>query len=537
MDQHMSFSVKPVSARWTPFIISAVYASPNSNHRTQLWHALKSMATSHITAADPWLLVGDFNSLLLPQDKQGGRWDPRSGGNRHFQNFMDEVNLTDLGFVGPPFTWSNNRSPPNRILERLDRGLGNLSWERHYGDYTMHHLPRMGSDHCLLLLQNSSRTHRNNPQFRFENMWLLQPGFHMVVENSLLQVSPNSPSFSSKLNRVTVAIQRWRKSIFGSVFADLLRLKRRITGIQNSRQYQQSSFLHQLESELQHQYSLKRLQHEIFWRQRSRIQWLKEGDQNIKFYHRVSRANFKRNHIHHLVDDQGQTITDTASLSGLCKSFFHKLFSEQDSPAPGTNTLAPALQPVLTVADNTMIMAVPSEEEINKMAQDFFCMGRLDPAANETNIILLPKRDGASKLEDFRPISLCNVRYKIISQLLVTRIGPLMSRCISDIQEAFIQVRRPTENILIAKELLTQEKKYCAVKLDIKKAYDKLSWTFLRDCLLHMGFNHSITDRILTCVSTVTYRVMINGHLTELIKPEQGLRQGDPLSFPVHHLC
>lgn len=203
MDQHLSFAIKPMFGSWKPFFLSSVYASPNNHHRSTLWLDLKSLATAHVTASDPWLLLGDFNSLLSPQDKQGGRWDPRSNGNRAFQRFVDEVDLTDLGFVGSPFTWSNNRQPLNKILERFDRGLGNQSWATHYGDFSLHHLFHKGSDHCPILLQNSYRLYRHQPPFHFENMWLLQPGFHMVVETSLLQGASHCSSFSSKLQHVT----------------------------------------------------------------------------------------------------------------------------------------------------------------------------------------------------------------------------------------------------------------------------------------------------------------------------------------------
>lgn len=70
-----------------------------------------------------------------------------------------------------------------------------------------------------------------------------------------------------------------------------------------------------------------------------------------------------------------------------------------------------------------------------------------------------------------------------------------MGKCISKVQGAFLPGKRPVEDIVIAKDLLQmmsnhkRRKKYCVIKLDIKKAYDKLSWTFLRDCLYHMGFS------------------------------------------------
>ena len=90
----------------------------------------------------------------------------------------------------------------------------------------------------------------------------------------------------------------------------------------------------------------------------------------------------------------------------------------------------------------------------------------MDWTANDTFIILMPK-ESANKLEDYRPISLCNIRYKIISKILANRIRPLLSKCISQVQGAFLPGRRPGDNIIIAKEVIhnmskaNRKKKYC----------------------------------------------------------------------------
>ena len=103
--------------------------------------------------------MGDFNSLLGPQEKIGSHWDTGMTSHRDFREFLDSTPLSDLAFVGLPYTWSNNRAPPNRILqrldrrilERLDRCLGNDEWTRHFGEFAVHHLSRIRSDHCLFL--------------------------------------------------------------------------------------------------------------------------------------------------------------------------------------------------------------------------------------------------------------------------------------------------------------------------------------------------------------------------------------------------
>lgn len=119
------------------------------------------------------------------------------------------------------------------------------------------------------------------------------------------------------------------------------------------------------------------------------------------------------------------------------------------------------------------------------MVRHFFNSGEFDQNANRTFIILIPKKDGANKLEDFRSINLCNVRNKIIAKIFVIRIRPLLAKCISPVQGAFLPSKRTKENIIIVKVVLHvmsqphRKKKYCPIKVAIKKAYDSLSWAFL----------------------------------------------------------
>ena len=176
-------------------------------------------------------------------------------------------------------------------------------------------------------------------------------------------------------------------------------------------------------------------------------------------------------------------------------------------------------------------------KEIIVMVRNFFDSSAFDPRLNQTNICLIPKTERPSDMAEFRPISLCNVSYKIIPKILCSRLKKLLPKLISETQSTFVAKRLITDNILLAQEafhaLRTNpmcKAKFVAIKTDMSKAYDRVEWNFLEALLLKMGFAETCVSWIRWCVSSVSYQILLNGEPKGNIQPSRGLRQGDPLS-------
>jgi len=155
---------------------------------------------------------------------------------------------------------------------------------------------------------------------------------------------------------------------------------------------------------------------------------------------------------------------------------------------------------------------------------------------NRKDIPLVPKVENPSDLKDFRPISLCNVIYKVVSKCLVNRLRPFLHNLIAEEQSAFVPGRMITDNALIAFECIhamrigtEYAQSFCACKLDLSKAY-RVDWAFLEGMLSKLGFSERWISWIMKCVTSVKYSVKFNGNLQNFFTPSQGLRQGDPLS-------
>jgi hypothetical protein len=307
---------------------------------------------------------------------------------------------------------------------------------------------------------------------------------------------------------------------------------------------------------------------EILWQQKSRELWLTCRDLNTKFFH-ASAVNHRRyNSISMLKMDDGSSLNTRDSIGNYFVDFFSKIFTTTN-PVLDLE-LDDLVHPVITVDENEMLCALPDEREIyqavamlgsNKSpgpdgmnglfyktfwvvvkrdvinyVQTFFREGYLLKELNHTNIALIPKIPNPSRVNQFRPISLTNFNYKIISKILANRLKPLLEKIISPNQSAFIKGRSIHDNSILAHEIfhsLKQKKGnggLMAIKLDMEKAFDLIEWPFLLKILTLLGFHPKWVHWISQCISTASFSILLDGSPFGKFASSRGLRQGDPLS-------
>lgn len=162
---------------------------------------------------------------------------------------------------------------------------------------------------------------------------------------------------------------------------------------------------------------------------------------------------------------------------------------------------------------------------------------------SEVLLVFIPKIEHPQSITQFRPLSLCNVTYKVITKLITNRLKEVLGELIAPTQSSFIPGRQMTDNVIICQELIhSMRRKHghkgaMVVKLDLAKAYDKLEWPFIQDTLVDAGLPSSLVSVIMSCVTNGYCRLLWNGKVTDPIRSTRVLRRVDPFSPYLFELC
>lgn len=133
--------------------------------------------------SQPWLIIGDFNTVLSSSDKMGGR-DVANTSNGGLRKLVDDHGYIDLGFEGHAYTWNNKRGGLTNIQERLDRELANELWRLQFHEAKIRHLVALNLDHKPLLLHTNLSLGDLPKPFRFESMWIGYRDTALIIEEA-----------------------------------------------------------------------------------------------------------------------------------------------------------------------------------------------------------------------------------------------------------------------------------------------------------------------------------------------------------------
>ncbi|KAK9983152.1 hypothetical protein SO802_032677 [Lithocarpus litseifolius] len=429
--------------------------------------------------------MGDFNDVTKEEEKKGGNGICRRR-VYEYTDCMDFCNLLDLGFSGSIFTWTNKRDISGLIQQRLDRVWANSDWKASFPEAMVRHLARINSDHFPLLLSLTPNLGRSGGRpFRFQPIWLSHESFSSIVKDAW---EGNHQNINGAIISFIQKAKAWNKDVFGNIFWKKKNLIARILGVENAlgrNPSQRLINLHMsLSEELGHILGLE----EELWGIKARTDWLIQGERNTKFFHMSTLIRRSGNRIHRIQDSVGNWEDDPKRVQRIFLKGFTNLYRTEQVCCPLEPTVIPIWGNRLTDSEAMILAAPPSDAEIlftlNTMkpfkapgpdglhagffqrfwmvvgnsvkfeVKRMFRTKKIPQHFNKTLIALIPKQTGPETINHFRPISLCNTIYKIVTKILVQRMKHLMPTLISPSQTAFISGRRGTDNVIVAQELV-----------------------------------------------------------------------------------
>jgi hypothetical protein len=472
---------------------------------------------------------------------------------------------------GRKYTWANALSIPT--YEKLDRVLVSTEWEQKHPLATVIALCREISDHTPLLIntEGGGINSKNQPLFKFELGWLLKDGFFEMVSdvwNGEKRGVSAMQKWQSKIRRLRQFLRGWAKNMRGAEKREKQELFRKVDELDKKAETQ---LLSQQEIDLK-QCVKDRLaqllrEEEIGWFQRAKTLELLEGDSNTKYFQARANGKRRKTRIFRLEQDHG-VVEGAEALNQFITDFYKKLFSSATRGELSLDESRKEDIPQVSTEENEMLTAKFTKKEIREAIfqmkhnkapgpdgfpaefyQVFWSVIKDDLLAmfeelheeklpifslNFGIITLVPKLEEVTRIEQYRPICMLNVSFKVFTKVLANRLSLVAPKIIRPSQTAFTSGRSILEGVVMLHETLHELKRNkmngVVLKLDFEKAYDKVNWRFLQQALRMKGFSQKWCGWIENTIKGGSVEVKVNDEVGHFFQTRKGLRQGDPLS-------
>ncbi|KAJ0941986.1 putative RNA-directed DNA polymerase [Helianthus annuus] len=539
--------------------IANVHAPNDPGARRGLWEELRGWIS---LLQGLWLCMGDFNDVRTPAERKNSEFVAANAD--YFNQFIESAVLFEYNMGGRQFTY---RSDNGQKMSKLDRFLVSLEFRDMWPDASVVALNNVASDHCPVVLSTIPCNFGPIPT-RIFNSWLELPGFTEFIHQhcDLFRFTgPADLGLGVKLKWIKKKAKDWvakLKEQQRGQYVDKVNKLEALDLVAETRDL--------TEEEIETRALCKNFVVEadriknMDLKQKSRVRWAVEGDENSAYFHGIINANISNNRISGL-RIQGEWVNNPFLIKDYVAAFFGERFSEPMLDRP--QLLCPNLVRLSDLEARSLVVPF-SEEEIKSAVWDchgdrapgpdgvnfafikrcwdgfqkefvnlfneFYMHATINSGCTSSFLALIPKCNDPCGLADFRPISLIGCINKVISKVLVMRLKSVIHKLISEEQTAFLSNRSILDGPIILNEVVSwlkkTKRKGMILKVDIEKAYDSLNWDFLRSVMCQMGFPIKWVDWVMATVTTAKASVLVNGSPTQEFVCHRGLRQGDPLS-------
>ncbi|GAU21022.1 hypothetical protein TSUD_132340 [Trifolium subterraneum] len=271
-------------------------------------------------------VLGDFNAIRSNDERKSNRSSaPSSVEFVDFNSFIDDNSLVDLPLCGRKFTWCKG---DGLSMSRIDRFLLTEEWFLSLSNCLQAALPRTLSDHCPISLYIDSHNWGPRP-IRLFKCWSEVPGYYDFVREKWKSFNVSGWSgfvLKEKLKQIKLALRDWHLNHTANIATKIQGTKLRMEELDLLAENRELDAMEEAEirSLSVNLISFSKLQASMQW-QKSRVNWLREGDANSKYFHGIMSSRRRHNSIVSLSVD-GNTIDSVADVRKVVYDHFSNHF-------------------------------------------------------------------------------------------------------------------------------------------------------------------------------------------------------------------
>lgn len=301
------------NSKLVPFLLTMVYGMNSRVERKELWKFLEMLTMG---CNDPWLVMGDFNSILNLDDRKGGS-----------PVCVTTCELLELPPQGNRYTWSDKHGI-DRVYSKIDWVFVNNLWLNRMHDYTAIFMNEGISDRCPMKIEQITTRSRKNRQFKYCNVWASHPMFMEKVEAVWRQEIKGCLMFQvmKKLKLLKQHLKDLNKQYFNNILKVVDEDRDTLDEAQQALYNDPNNLgLKQMEKEKYDKFRRSSYLAEIYLQQRSKATWIQLSDDTTKYFYSVIKHKNLQQAIMQIKDKHGVTQNTPDGIAKVMVDFYQEL--------------------------------------------------------------------------------------------------------------------------------------------------------------------------------------------------------------------
>ncbi|XP_071918831.1 uncharacterized protein [Coffea arabica] len=285
-----------------------IYASTDDRRRRSQWRELESKMNQW---GEKWIIAGDFNDIL-------------------------------------------------EIKQRLDRALANQEWAKKFETAKCLHIEKEASDHSLIMIDTIPKKRKGGSRFHFDKRWAQNHQIQDEFDRAWATPQKGSKMFSltRKIKYCKTRLIEYSKKNKTNFGNEIKSLKQKILEAKKGKYEKNKGVVAELKLKLSQAYK----QEEIYWAQKARCRWLREGDKNTAFFHARVRTRKQRNRISCLQKEDGNWCETEKEIEEEICNFYKAIYTSSQSD--NFDTVTEGVPCIVTMAMNDMLIKPVEEKEV-----------------------------------------------------------------------------------------------------------------------------------------------------------------------------